>query len=40
MAQVGDIVRYIDAVGGGRITKIEGNLAYVDDDGFETPVLL
>lgn len=40
MAQVGDIVRYLNAVGGGRITKIEGNLAYVDEDGFETPVLL
>lgn len=40
MAQIGDIVRYLNAVGGGRITKIEGNLAYVDEDGFETPVLL
>ncbi len=40
MAQIGDTVRYLNAVGGGRITKIEGNMAYVDDDGFETPVLL
>ncbi|MCC8071199.1 MAG: DUF2027 domain-containing protein [Bacteroidales bacterium] len=40
MAQIGDIVRYLNSVGGGRITRIEGNLAYVDEDGFETPVLL
>lgn len=40
MAQVGDVVRYLNAVGGGRIVKIEGNIAYVDEDGFETPVLL
>lgn len=40
MAQVGDIVRYLNAVGGGTIVRIDGNMAYVDDDGFETPVLL
>ena len=40
MAQIGDIVRYLNAVGGGRITKIDGNIAYVDEDGFETPVLI
>ncbi len=40
MAQIGDIVRYLNSVGGGRITKIDGNIAYVDEDGFETPVLL
>lgn len=40
MAQVGDIVRFLNSVGGGKITKIEGNIAYVEDDGFETPVLL
>lgn len=39
-AQVGDIVRFLNSVGGGRVTKIEGNIAYVDDDGFETPVLI
>lgn len=38
--QKGDIVRYLNAVGGGRVVKIEGNLAYVDEDGFETPVLV
>ena len=40
MAQVGDTVRYLNAVGGGKIVRIDGNMAYVDDDGFETPVLL
>lgn len=40
MAQVGDIVRYLNSTGGGKIVKIDGNLAYVDEDGFETPVLL
>jgi len=40
MAQIGDIVRYLNSVGGGRIVKIEGNIAYVDEDGFETPVML
>lgn len=38
--QKGDIVRYLNAVGGGRVVKIEGNIAYVDEDGFETPVLV
>lgn len=33
-------MRYLNAVGGGRIVRIEGNIAVVDDDGFETPVLL
>lgn len=40
MAQVGDIVRYLDSVGGGTIVRIDGQMAYVDEDGFETPVLL
>ena len=41
MAKVNDIVRFLNAQGGGRITKIVDNLAYVEDeDGFETPVLL
>ena len=30
MAEVGDTVRYLNAVGGGRIAKIEGKIAYVD----------
>lgn len=40
MAQTGDIVRYLNSVGGGKIVRIDGNMAYVDEDGFETPVLL
>lgn len=40
MAKIGDTVRYLNAVGGGRITRIDGQIAYVDEDGFETPVLL
>ena len=40
MAKPGDTVRYLNAVGGGKITRIEGQMAYVDDQGFETPVLL
>ncbi len=40
-AQVGDRVRFMDTTGGGVITRIEGRLAFVDDeDGFETPVLI
>ncbi|MCC8038928.1 MAG: DUF2027 domain-containing protein [Bacteroidales bacterium] len=40
MAQIGDRVRSLNAVGGGVITKIEGKMAYVDEDGFESPILL
>lgn len=40
MAKVGDCVRFLNTTGGGVIKKIEGNIAYVDDDGFETPVLV
>lgn len=41
MAKVGDIVRFLNSVGGGKITKIKDNIAYVEDaDGFETPVLI
>lgn len=40
MAKTGDLVRYLNSVGGGTITRIDGNIAYVDEDGFETPVLL
>ncbi|MDE6300580.1 MAG: DUF2027 domain-containing protein [Muribaculaceae bacterium] len=38
--KIGDTVRFLNSVGGGKVTKIEGQLAYVDDDGFETPVLV
>lgn len=40
MAKIGDTVRYLNAVGGGKIVRIDGRMAYVDEDGFETPVLL
>lgn len=38
MVKKGDTVRYLNAVGGGRVVRVEGAIAYVDDDGFETPV--
>lgn len=37
--KVGDTVRYLNSVGGGRVVRIVGDIAYVDEDGFETPVL-
>lgn len=40
MLQIGDHVRFLNSVGGGRVVKIEGQIAYVDEDGFETPVLV
>lgn len=40
IAKVGDIVRFLNDVGGGRVMRIENGIAYVDDDGFETPVML
>lgn len=40
MAQIGDTVRFLNSTGGGVIRRIEGNIAYVDEDGFETPTLL
>ncbi len=40
MAKIGDRVRFLNSIGGGIIKRIEGNIAYVDDDGFETPTLL
>lgn len=40
MAKTGDTVRFLNTTGGGKITRIEGNIAYVDDGGFETPVLV
>ena len=39
MAKIGDTVRFLNTTGGGKITKIEGRIAYVEEDGFETPVL-
>lgn len=41
MAQIGDTVRYLSATGGGKITRIEGKMAWVaEDNGFEMPVAL
>ncbi len=41
MVKIGDIVRFLNTVGGGRVVKIKDNLAFVEDeDGFETPVLI
>lgn len=40
MAKIGDTVRFLNSVGGGVITRIDGKIAYVDDNGFETPMLL
>lgn len=37
--KVGDTVRYLNAVGGGIVTRLEGRMAYVSEDGFETPFL-
>lgn len=38
--QIGDTVRFLNSTGGGVVRRIEGNIAYVDEDGFETPTLL
>lgn len=41
MAKTGDRVRFLNATGGGTITRIEGKTAYVEDeDGFESPILI
>lgn len=40
MAQIGDTVRYLNQKGGGKIVRIDGKVAYVEEDGFEMPVLL
>lgn len=38
--KIGDTVRYLNSTGGGRVVRIEGRIAYVDEDGFETPTLM
>lgn len=41
MAKPGDRVRFLNATGGGVITRIDGKTAYVEDeDGFESPILI
>lgn len=39
--KIGDKVRYLNAVGGGVITRIgeKGVVTVLEEDGFETPVL-
>ncbi len=38
--KVGDKVRFLDVAGGGTVTRIDGRLAFVEDEnGFEIPVL-
>ena len=42
MIKTGDIVRFLNAVGGGKVTRIDEkkNMVYVEDaDGFEIPAL-
>lgn len=40
MAKNGDIVRFLNAVGGGRVVRVDGQMVYVEDeDGFEVPCL-
>ena len=41
MAKPGDRVRFLNSIGGGVITRIEGKTAFVEDEeGFESPILL
>ena len=41
MAKPGDRVRFLNATGGGVITRIDGKTAFVEDeDGFESPILI
>ena len=38
--KVNDIVRFLNDVGGGRVTRIDGKTVYVEDeDGFERPAM-
>jgi len=39
--KAGDTVRFLNISGGGRVVRVEGKLAFVEDeDGFEVPVLV
>lgn len=41
MVQKGDIVRFLNSTGGGRVARVTDRMAYVEDeDGFEVPVLI
>lgn len=38
--KIGDLVRFLNSVGGGKVTRVEGKMVYVEDeDGFEIPSL-
>lgn len=38
--KIGDTVRFLNSTGGGRVKRLDGQLAYVEDeDGFDVPVL-
>lgn len=40
MLQTGDKVRFLNSTGGGTVVRLDGRMAYVEDnDGFEIPVL-
>lgn len=40
MVKPGDRVRFLNATGGGEVTRVEGKICYVEENGFETPVLV
>lgn len=41
MVKTGDIVRFLNSSGGGKVVRITDNIAHVEDeDGFEIPVLV
>lgn len=41
MIKIGDTVRFLSSKGGGKVVRIEGQVAHVEEeDGFETPALL
>lgn len=38
---IGDTVRFLNSTGGGRVARLDGQIAYVEDeDGFEIPALI
>lgn len=39
MAKIGDKVRFLDSEGEGIVTKIDGNIVYVEVDGFDIPTM-
>lgn len=41
MIKLGDTVRFLSSTGGGKVVKIDGQIAHVEEeDGFTTPVLI